>query len=296
MKLVFIPNPSSSITSPLEIPACGTALQLVRGSLQGFGGAEADHMTSQTPNQTGATYYFSRYNERNIAFQFYLMSSSFDFLQTQKQNIARYFSASYGMGTLQIYTDSADTKLYEIQAIPDGNASMFQTIGSASSNMCLCSVTMTAFSPMFYDPDMQEVSFSGYGGGFTLPFSYPFSLGTSGIGMVWNNGSTITPATIVINGPFTNPVLTNNRTGESIKVVVALSEGEQLVINTDPDNSSVTFIDSSGNETNMFYAVSTDSVLWKLLPGMNEIEYTDSGLIGNNPITVSWRNEYTGVF
>ena len=296
MKLVFIPNPASGITSPLEIPACGTALQLVRGSLQGFGGVAADHMTSQTPNQNGETYYFSRYNSRNLAFQFYLMSSSFDFLQTQKQNIARYFSSSYGVGRLQIYTDSADTKFFEIQAAPDGNPDMFRTIDTAPSNICICNVTMTAFSPMFYDPNESSVSFSGYGGGFSLPFTYPFTLGTSGIGMVWNNGSTTTPATIVINGPFTNPVLTNNRTGEKIKVVVALSEGEQLVINTDPNNSSVTFIDVNGNETNMFYAVSVDSVLWKLLPGMNEIEYTDSESIGNNPITVSWRNEYAGVF
>lgn len=296
MKLVFIPNPSSGITAPLEIPANGSALQLVRGSLQGFGGVEVDHMTSQTPNQNGMSYYFSRYNSRNLAFQFYLVSSSFDFLQTQKQSIARYFSASYGVGKLQIYTDSADTKYFEIEAVPDGNLNLFQTISTAQDNMCLCSVTMSAFSPMFYDPNMQTVSFSGYGGGFSLPFTYPFTLGTTGIGAVLNNGSTTVPAKIVINGPFTNPVLTNNRTGESIRVVVALSEGEQLVINTDPNNSSITFVDSEGNETNMFYAVSVDSVLWKLLPGMNEIEYTDSGSIGNNPIAVSWRNEYAGVF
>ena len=121
-------------------------------------------------------------------------------------------------------------------------------------------------------------------------------LGVTGSGLVQNDGSSPTPAVITISGPFTNPVLTNERTGETISVKYTLSAGEKLIIDTDPQNTAVIFVDAGGTRYAAFNAVTSDSAFWQLLPGENIIHYADSGVIGNVPIRIEWYDRYAGVF
>ena len=296
MKLQYTPNTASGIVMPFVVSATSTPYQLVRGSMHGFGGAETTHMTSQTPFQNGSSYYTSRYNDREITFTFRVYASSFDDAQTRKREIARVFSAAHGMGTLRIYTNSTDTEYFDIHCVPSGDETMFEVIDDAPDNMFECNITLMAYEPFWFDPTLYSVSFTAFGGGFQLPFTYPFTLGRTGSGLVRNDGSVPTPCVIIITGPFTNPVLCNSRTGETISIIYTLSAGEKLVIDTDPQNTSVTFIDGGGTMYNAFNAVSSSSAFWQLLPGDNVIEYADSGVIGNNPIEVDWYDRYAGVF
>lgn len=295
MMLIYTPNAASGMNEPFEILADRPPYQLVRGSLQGFGGVNAVHMTHQSPNQNGSRYFFSRYDARMLSFDFLIFADDWDDMQDRKQHIAKVFSAAYGAGTLRLYTNLSNTKCYDISAVPDGNPSMFSTIKNLSDLVCKCTVDLTAYSPFWRDPVTKSTQFTTYGG-FQLPFAYDFSLGTIGGGNVVNQGQVQTPAKIILHGPFTNPVLTNERTGESIKVIASIDEGERLVIDTNPETSSVTRIDAHGFETSMFNAVSTDSSFWQIQPGGNMISYSDSESWGELPIEIEWNDCFVGVF
>jgi len=296
MKLQFKPNPASGIIIPFEITASGGPYQLVRGSLQGFGGAKTTHMHSQTPFQNGSTFYTSRYNDRELSFKFRVFADSFDDAQQKKREIADVFSAAHGLGTMRIFADVEDTVFFDIECVPSGTETMFEVVKAHDDTMFEATVELVAFSPFFYDPTLYQVEFSAFAGGFRLPFTYPFTLGVTGSGLVQNDGSSPTPAVITISGPFTNPVLTNERTGETISVKYTLSAGEKLIINTDPQNTAVVFVDAGGTRYAAFNAVTSDSAFWQLLPGENIIHYADSGVIGNVPIRIEWYDRYAGVF
>lgn len=296
MKLEYTPNVSSGLSDVLVIDMESKPYQLVRGSMQGFGGIDYQHMSNQSPYQNGGSYFFSRSNIRTVSFQFRIYANSYDDMQEHKLHISRLLSSAYGEGVLRIYTNIANTKYYDLAVVPDGNPSMFSMISNAPDTVCTCNVNLTAFNPFWVNPAGNEVTFDTFEGGFQIPFTYPFSLGTSGHAVVSNSGSVPTPCTIILTGNYVNPVLTNNRTGESIKVVTALGNGESLVIDTNPQTSSVTHISSSGIRTSMFNAVSSDSSFWQLQPGNNDIICTDAGGTMSLPVTIQWYDRYAGVY
>lgn len=293
MKLVYIPN--TPALQSITIAPSGTDYELIRGSLVGFGGVRYVHMTSQSPNQNGRTYYFSRADSRSLSFSFRIYGSTVDDVQRKKLVLSQTFSPSLGEGTLRIYTDQADTVFYEISCVPDGIPTMFQNQEGHNGTVAVATVSFTASNPLFTNPQGDSVTFSAYAGGFQLPFRFPFTLGEYGAGLVSYSGSSPTPAIITIHGPFTNPVLTNTRTGESIKIMQSIGADERLEISTDAATSYVHLIDQYGNVTNAFSSLSIDSVLWQIYPGDNYIQYFDSEVLGNIAITIQWFERFEGV-
>lgn len=293
MKLVYIPN--TAALQSITIASRGTDYELIRGSLAGFGGVRYVHMTSQSPNQNGRTYYFSRADSRTLSFSFRVYGENVDDVQRKKLILSQTFSPSLGEGTLRIYTDEADTVFYDITCVPDGIPTMFQIMNGHDGTAVVATVSFTASNPLFTNPQGYSVEFSAYAGGFQLPFRFPFTLGEYGAGLVSYSGSSPTPATITIHGPFTNPVLTNTRTGESIKIMQSISADERLEINTDAATSYVHLIDQYGNVENAFGSLSIDSVLWQIYPGDNYIQYFDSEVLGNINITIAWYERFEGV-
>ena len=293
MKLVYIPN--SPALQSVTIAPCNAEYELVRGSLAGFGGVRYTHMTSQTPNQNGRTYYFSRADSRSMSFSFRINGDSIDEVQQKKILLSQTFSPSLGEGTLKVYTDSLDTISYDIACVPDGIPTMFQILDGHNGTVVVATVSFTAANPLFVSPQASSVTFTAYMGGFQLPFRFPFTLGEYGAGLVSYQGSSPTPALITIAGPFTNPVLTNTRTGETISITESISSDEYMEINTDPATSYIHVVDQYGNVTNAFSSLSLDSTLWQIYPGDNYIQYSDSEVLANNSITVSWYERFEGV-
>ncbi|MBE6506422.1 MAG: phage tail family protein [Methanocorpusculum parvum] len=293
MQITFIPN--TNILPTLIVEDTPDAdIALVRGSPQGFSGVQYIHMSAQTPNQNGATYFFSRMSTRSISFSFRIHAKSIDEIQKKKMEIAQILSPALGEGTLRVYPGE-DGTYYELACVPDGKPSMFSSMEGHNGTAAVATVSFTAYNPWFTSPVQNTVEFTAYAGGFQLPFRLPFTLGEFGEGYIHYAGSTPTPALITITGPFVNPVLINTRTGEKIAIIKALNTGEKIEINTDPATSYVHHIDATGAVTNAFSTISTDSVLWQLQPGENHIQYTESESIGNTPIRISWHDRFEGV-
>lgn len=115
-------------------------------------------------------------------------------------------------------------------------------------------------------------------GAAAYPFQYPVNYGSTifTISADCNNIGTlpIYPVTVVINGPVTNPKITNQKTGEYIEVDVTLSSSlDQLNITYDKDT-----LDINLNGVGVINKLTTASNLFKIHPGTNTIQLSGSSV------------------
>jgi hypothetical protein len=129
------------------------------------------------------------------------------------------------------------------------------------------------------------------GGSTAFPLTFPVvfgastSLGSSG---VTNDGDIETWPTIVINGPVNRPKVTNRTTGESIELEIALpSTSDSCIITYDQDSVAIT----SQNQ-NVYGKLTSDSRLFKIQPGNNDLTFTGTSMGEGAQATVNWRDAW----
>ena len=142
--------------------------------------------------------------------------------------------------------------------------------------------------PTIYQAVLQEAStgsanFTTSTGSALYPFGYGIAYGANlaSVTADANNVGTIPvyPLTVTVNGPVTNPVVTNLATGEAIEVDVTLSSGtDQLNITYDKDT-----LDINLNGVSVINKLTTASVLFKIHPGSNTIQLSGAS-VGNGAV------------
>ena len=101
--------------------------------------------------------------------------------------------------------------------------------------------------------------------------------------------------TFTANGEVVNPILTNNRTNEVMKLNYTLALGEQIVVTTYDNEKSITHIDSEGNETNITNALVFGTKFLQVPYGSNKyVPSADSGSL-NLDCSISYYNYYEAV-
>lgn len=138
--------------------------------------------------------------------------------------------------------------------------------------------------------DVQTVTLNNYtGGGFVLPAILPviFSAGAGGSAIATNDGNEAAKPMITLAGPLTNPIITNQTTGESIQLTLTIAAGTEVVI----DMAERTVI--QGGETSQLAYKSGD--WWVIEPGDNTLRLTTSvsGEAGN--AVIEFRHAWVGV-
>lgn len=127
-------------------------------------------------------------------------------------------------------------------------------------------------------------------GGFVLPVLVPivFDEGTGGAGTAINTGDAPAYPVITLDGPLTNPRITNAATGEYIALTASISDGEQYVI----DMLERTIV--QGGVTNRMSSKGGGN-FWALAPGNNSIILTTSVAGEAGQVSLSWRSAWYGV-
>lgn len=292
-EITWTPNSDSYITTPLVIGGSHEdTYSLLRGQFGGFSGAATEDYTTKAPFQDGSTLHASVASERTLTMTFRVNGTSFDDVNTKKRDISGYFAPGLGVGTLDI--EFPDGREYRLNAVPYG-APIFDDIAGGRPDHTVCTVMLVAYSPFWFDPTETTEEMALYGSGFTIPFILPVSIGISGALMACNVGHVSTPIRILVQGPVTDPVIENERTGEKISVVTPVLVGQTLVIDTSFDAPIVQLIQVDGTIVSKFSSVSSDSEFFQLLPGNNIISVADTTTIGSNPFVFCWRNRYWGV-
>ena len=152
-------------------------------------------------------------------------------------------------------------------------------------------LSFLAHDPYFYDTLATTLTFTS-----SAPTNF-FSItpvlltgGTIGTGFTLpNNGDVEAFPVWQITGPGTNPVLTNTTTGKAITIMLALTGGQVLTI----DTQAKTVKREDGS--NQFSTLSFASVLWTLTTGTNAITLSMSGTTAASKISVSYKQRWNSL-
>jgi hypothetical protein len=133
-----------------------------------------------------------------------------------------------------------------------------------------------------------DIPFSGFtGSGFSFSLAFSFGFGAAVLppgGTVTNSGNRPAPAIITIDGPVTDPRITNDTLGLTLSFVITLSGTDSLVI----DLGSRTAI---LNGTTNVRGTLIDPTWWLLAPGDNSITYTAGSGTGSN-LNITFRSAW----
>ncbi len=127
-------------------------------------------------------------------------------------------------------------------------------------------------------------------GGVTYPVTYPVQYGSSSGGSVSasNLGNAAAFPLISLYGPCINPVISNDSTGESIRLNLILITGDVLTI----DARRRVIV--QGASTNRMGSLLQGSKFWAVLPGNNTIRLTADAYDAGYAI-ITFKSSYLGL-
>lgn len=270
-----------------EVVEIGYNFPFFLSRIEGLGDVQADIQSQKSPNQNGSSYIDSTLQKRTISIEISIMK---DF-HNARQILSRIFNPSLGEGLL-VYEN--DFGKWQIKAVsehvpifPDNRPRIFQ----------VALIDLIAHNPYWEDETDNKKSLIAYRNGLRYPFSFPKSYGIEGHSVVIvNEGHVDAPITIEFFGPSLNPTLTNETTGEFIKVYRQLRRGEKLTLNTDFNRKRVEITRKDGTVQNAYgYVDWFESSFIKLIPGINVLKYTADSGTEEAVVNIIYRNRYVGI-
>jgi hypothetical protein len=126
-------------------------------------------------------------------------------------------------------------------------------------------------------------------GGVTFPLTFPITFGASsgGSATATNAGNAAVYPTVTISGPVVNPVLTNDATGESLRLNITLLAGDTLVVNTRRRTILL-------GQTNKMSSKIAGSTFWSLPPGDNPLRFAGD-TYNTGTATIIYRPAWLGL-
>ena len=98
---------------------------------------------------------------------------------------------------------------------------------------------------------------------------------------------------IRINGPITNPTITNNTTGQSIAITATITAGNWFDI--DLSYGKKTVVDNLGANRISTVSAASNLATWSFIPGNNTIAVTGTGITGASDLTFRFYSRFTGI-
>lgn len=195
-------------------------------------------------------------------------------------------------GELTLYYTN-DYKTYRIFAFSDSSPDFKERI-----NHCgIADITFNCSNPYWLDEKDTTRKLKYFEGGLAFPITFTTKFAEAGYSKIIKNiGDVEIPVILEYVGAAENPIITNETTGEHIKVNKILEEGQKLVINTAEGAETVDIVLNDGTKTNVFNWIDSNSTFFKLVQGENKITYSADNEINQNVIVnVIYTNKYVGV-
>lgn len=98
---------------------------------------------------------------------------------------------------------------------------------------------------------------------------------------------------IRLNGPITNPTITNNTTGQSIAITATIGSGSWIEL--DLSYGKKTVYDNLGANRISTVSATSNLATWSLIPGNNTIAISGTGVGATNNMSFTYYNRYTGI-
>jgi hypothetical protein len=294
------------MTNKLELIRNGNIYSLVDGTYShylgdnGWGAAPTHRLTARGPQQHGESDYGFRLDPRVGSVVLGIPGSSLEDLFSRRGGLIALFGPANSLAlrwTIGSLVKQIDVKRVGGLSLASANKSGFYQRAA---------VDLRAADPSFYDPDSQLQEF-GLGSGaneFEVPMPVPHHVGASTldetVGINYP-GSWHSFPFIRITGPITNPVITNESTGEVLDFTgTTIVVGDYYDIDCAYDAKTV--IDDSG--VNKIADLTDDSDLatfhiscdCEAVPGgANSISVTGSATTTATKVTMTYFNRYEGL-
>jgi hypothetical protein len=276
--------------------ARGTSIVLSRPpflltKVEGLGDVDADVQTQKAPFQDGSTFIDSILGDRFLTLEVVVIGADPADTQQKRVFLSSILNPKLGEGTLRYENENGikeiKATLDNVPAFPSGSDNRGRTFQRAMVNF-LCPSPYWRSLQITEEPTFEPL--------FQFPFEGSFEMGIQrDKRIIDNDGDAPAPIYVEFYGPAVNPVITNNSTGEYIKVNQTLAEGEFMRVDTTPGQKSVEFIAPDGTATNVFNWIDLGSSFFQLAVGENEIEYSADSDIQGAIVNISYNKLYVGV-
>lgn len=260
-------------------------------TVEGLGDVEADIQTERSPFQDGDTFVDALLQPRYIDLQFVIFANNYDSLKAERIRLARVTNPKLGVGTLK-YESGNITRVIgaiaeSVPIFPVGRSNRMETRQVAA-------LTFKCPNPYWKTEGIEgEPTFEPL---FQFPFEGGFQMGIArDERIITNDGDAPVPFQVEFFGPAVNPVVTNETTGEFIKVNQTLLEGEYMRVDTTPGRKKVVFIEPDGTERNVFNWIDLESTLFQLIEGDNYLSYSADSDIQGAVVNFYYQQQYNSV-
>jgi hypothetical protein len=245
-----------------------------------------DLVEQQVPFQPGTRLKQAYVKSRDIDLPLGITGVSKSDLRTQIRNLLNMFNPLAGDGQLKIIAEDGSQRLITCRY---SSGLEIQETGLSWQSVI---IVLKAFDPYWYDPNPIVQTFT-VGTPATFFPMLPMRLTSSTVfadTTIANNGDVESWPTWIITGPGDTIYIRNLTTGEFININYTLAPGDTITIDTRPGKKTVTF----GDGTNLYPNMSSDSSLWALQAGNNQvrIEMQNSQVASN--VQLSYQNRYWG--
>ena len=259
-------------------------------SVEGLGDVSADIQTQKSPYQDGVTYLDSILEPRYVSVEFIVRGKDYADVRTKRVLLTKAVNPKVGLGTLRYI--SGDT-VREIPAVAE-TIPFFPDGDNRGERWQRGTISFLCPDPYWLSEQIkEEPTFTPL---FEFPFEGEFEFGMQLDERIINiEGDVSTPIQVDFYGPALNPTITNETTGEFIRINRQLNEGEYLRIDTSPNNKSVEFVNSAGVATNVFNWIDLASTFWELQVGENKVTYSADSDIQGAVVDIRYTTRFAGV-
>lgn len=257
----------------------------------GLGDVGTQIQTQKAPFQDGSTFIDAVMAERDISFDVVIKGDNDTEISERRTLLARVFNPKLGLGVLRYqYGDI----IREISVVPDHVPTFPAGSDNRGKRHQTALIDLLAPDPYWRTLNMEtEPTFEPL---FQFAFEGDFQMGVQrDERIIVNGGDVLAPLVIEFHGPAVNPIVTNETTGEFIKIKQTLGANEIMRIDTTDGNKSVVFVDDDGTERNVFNWIDLNSTFFKLVLGENAITYTADNDIQGAVVNFYYQERYQAI-
>ena len=275
----------------------GDTEDILLSHIEGLGHPGATSQKSQGVSQDGENAEDALLDPRNIKVDITIRTKAREKLYELKRKIYRiinpktYNKNTNKRGELLLYYTN-DYKKYRIYARVEDSVDF----NARFMNHDKATISFLCVDPYWLDEEGTDIDIKSVRGGLKFPLVLPshFALVTF-YKEIENLGDVEVPIQIEYTGPATNPIITNETTGEYIKVNMEIGEKEKLVINTAEGKETVNLITPHKTE-DVYNNIDLSSTFFKLIVGKNLIKYSSDAETSQDSVRIiDYTNKYVGV-
>lgn len=273
----------------------GISEDILLSHIEGLGHPGATSQKSQGVVQDGCDAEDALLDNRVIKLSATIRTKDRERLYQLRRRIFRiinpktYNSKTGKRGELLLYYTN-DYKTYRIYARVEDSFDFKDRIKNHDKTI----ISFLCTNPYLLDENDTLTDIKSSKGGIVFPLALPSTFSQVAFYKEVNNeGDTDTPLSIIFNGPAINPCITNETTGEYIKVNREIGEREKIVINTESGKETVTLVTPNGTE-NVYNNIDLNSTFFDLIVGKNLLRYSSDSEITKDTVSVEFANRYTG--